>query len=143
MTSDFDPRFDPAFQRGFDRSDNTPTTGELPAPQRPAVEREVIEPVEFSSAEIRFGVVERIDTRGNPWLRCLWVIAAAFIVVGVAGQWIAQNLFSTGASSGSVISSYVIPSVLQSLSPWFLVGGLIAVIAAVTINAVRWRPPRP
>ncbi len=148
MVTDYDPRFDPAFQRGFDGSSGNPGTVESSRlkrsmVERAVVERDVVQPVQTYLGEIRSATVERSETARNPWLHALWVIAAVLIVGGVAGQWISQDLFSTGASSGSVISSYVLPSVLQSLSPWFLVAGLIAAIAAVTIHAVRWRPPEP
>ena len=135
MTSDFDPRFDPAFQRGFTAASVTPaaepahvvSTVEQPAPVRPA---------ESHPAEPR-----NSESRGNPWLRALWVMAAVLVVVGIAGQWIALQLLAGGASGGSVLSAYVLPGILQALSPWFLVAGLISAIAAVTIKAARWRPP--
>jgi len=158
MASDqsFDPRFDPAFQRGFGDAQAQRTGVDLSAPERPAVGGPSVHvaasgPVApFASpsmdADSSRGSMPLdaahvpVETSGNPWLRALWGIAAALIVAGIAGQWIAIDLFSTGASSGSVVTSYVLPSVLQALAPWFLVAGLLAAIAAVTIKALRWHP---
>jgi len=159
MASDqsFDPRFDPAFQRGFgDVQAPHPgvavSASERPADGGPSVKVAASGPVDPLvkspvDAENGRGAMPldaahvQVETHGNPWLRALWGIAAVLIVAGVAGQWVAIDLFSTGASSGSVVTSYVLPSVLQALAPWFLVAGLIAAIAAVTIKAVRWHPP--
>jgi hypothetical protein len=139
MSSDFDPRFDPAFQRGFNAASAKPASepgvGGPEGVASPVAEPAVVRPVESPSAGAR-----EADARGNPWLRALWVMAAAFVVIGIAGQWIAQQLFAGGASSGSVVTAYVWPSILQALSPWFLVAGLISAIAAVTIKAARWAP---
>ena len=148
MTSDFDPRFDPAFQRGFNAASAKPAkepavelrvggaaSGGAPSVASPNVEPAVVRPVESPLAGAR-----EVEARANPWLRALWVMAAVFVAIGIAGQWIAQQLFAGGASGGNVVTSYVWPSILQALSPWFLVAGLIAAIAAVTIKAARWAP---
>ena len=159
MASDqsFDPRFDPAFQRGFGDGQAQRPGVDGSAPGRPVAggpsvnvaASGPVDPLASPSmdADNSRGSIPLdaayvpVETRGNPWLRALWGIAAALIVAGIAGQWTAIDLFSTGASSGNVVTSYVLPSVMQALAPWFLVAGLLAAIAAVTIKAVRWHPP--
>ena len=142
MAADFDPRFDPAFQRGYDGA---------AGPVRPAVEpaRSVVEPVE--TARATRSVVEpvetpaepletfRYETRGNPWLRALWVVAAVFTVVGLLATYAAQSLMQ-GANTSSAIDYYVLPLTVSQLAPWFTVTGLFAGVAALVLNAIRWRP---
>ena len=149
MAADFDPRFDPAFQRGYDGA---------AGPVRPAVEpaRSVVEPVE--TARATRSVVEpvetppppvelvetsaeplRYETRGNPWLRALWVVAAVFTVAGLLATYAAQSLMQ-GANTSSAIDYYVLPLTVSQLAPWFTVTGLFAGVAALVLNAIRWRP---
>jgi len=142
MAADFDPRFDPAFQRGYDGA---------AGPVRPAVEpaRSVVEPVETARAtrsvvepvETGRPAVEplRYETRGNPWLRALWVVAAVFTVTGLLATYAAQSLMQ-GANTSSAIDYYVLPLTVSQLAPWFTVTGLFAGVAALVLNAIRWRP---
>ena len=142
MAADFDPRFDPAFQRGYDGA---------AGPVRPAVEpaRSVVEPVETARAtrsvvepvETGRPAVEplRYDTRGNPWLRALWVVAAVFTVAGMLAAYAAQATMQ-GANTSSAIDYYVLPLTVSQLAPWFTVTGLFAGVAALVLNAIRWRP---
>lgn len=159
MAKNFDPRYDPAFQPGYE--------GPAQVSGRPAVPRSVVEPVETRTAtpvEPRPGVESRprvepvetsspdrslltsttspaalIETRGNPWLLALWVVAAIFVVGGIAAQFAAQSLFQ-GNHVGSAVDFYVLPSVLSALSPWFTLAGLFAGVAAMVLSAIRWRP---
>ena len=143
MAADFDPRFDPAFQRGYD--------GRTAAPVRPAVERArpVVEPVETPPPAVE--LVEtpaapvappetfRYETRGNPWLRTLWVVAAVFTVAGLLAAYSAQAMMQ-GANTSSAIDYYVLPLTVSQLAPWFTVTGLFAGVAGLVLNAIRWRP---
>lgn len=154
MAKNFDPRYDPAFQPGYE--------GPAPAAKRSsAVEPvSVIEPVE-TRPEPRPLVEHRpavepsptdwsllssppptaplIETRGNPWLIALWVVCALFVVGGIAAQFAAQSLFQRSYTS-SAIDFYVLPSVISAVSPWFTLAGLFAGVAALVLSAVRWRP---
>ena len=137
MAADFDPRFDPAFQRGYD--------GRTAAPVRPAVERArpVVEPVETPPPPVELVETSaeplRYETRGNPWLRALWVVAAVFTVAGMLAAYSAQAMMQ-GANTSSAIDYYVLPLTVSQLAPWFTVTGLFAGVAALVLNAIRWRP---
>lgn len=154
MAKNFDPRYDPAFQPGYE--------GPAPAAKRSsAVEPvSVIEPVE-TRPEPRPLVEHRppveptptdwsllsspppppayIETRGNPWLIALWVVCAVFVIGGVVAQFAAQSLL-TGGNAGGAIDYYVVPYIMIELSPWFTLAGLFAGVAAIVLSAVRWRP---
>jgi hypothetical protein len=141
MATDFDPRFDPAFQRGYDGRG----VGPVVEPARPVVEpvetraAPVVERVETSPAPA--GPLEplRYETRGNPWLRALWVVAAVFTVAGVLAAYAAQAMMQS-ANTSSAIDYYVLPLTVSQLAPWFAVSGLLAGVAALVLNAIRWRP---
>lgn len=134
--SDFDPRFDPAFQRGF-------------AGDGPAVAAPIHEPVR-SADPAPEGVVESRDLstgdepdpaslRGNPWVTALWIVGGVLVVGGVWAEWQATMLFAQSSPSGAT-DFYVIPTVFSNLSPWFVGVGLLGLLAAVVLHAVRWRP---
>ena len=142
---DFDPRFDPAFQRGY-------VEGGAPAPrqvQRPAVIDLPPEPSRPETADARDAEVvtpqahpePSVTLAGNPWIRVLWVIAPVFILGGLAGQaWSQSRLFGSVNPNGTgVFMSYVVPAVAQSICPWMVLTGLAALIGVVFLHAVRWR----
>ena len=141
MAADFDPRFDPAFQRGYDGR----TRGPVVEPVRPVVERvgSVVEPVETPPPAVELVETSaeplRYETRGNPWLRALWVVAAVFTVAGMLAAYSAQAMMQ-GANTSSAIDYYVLPLTVSQLAPWFTVTGLFAGVAALVLNAIRWRP---
>lgn len=139
--AEFDPRFDPSFQRGFAGRPAQPVErlveipdAAAPVAQRP--ERLVPEAPELPLEEDDEG----ISLSGNPWVRALWVIAGVFTIGGLVAQWQAQQLFSSQNGSNA-IDYYVLPSILSTMSPWFTFAGLIAGVAVVTLHAVRWRQP--
>ena len=141
MAADFDPRFDPAFQRGYDGR----MPGPVVEPVRPVVERvgSVVEPVETPPPAVELVETSaeplRYETRGNPWLRALWVVAAVFTVAGLLAAYAAQAMMQ-GANTSSAIDYYVLPLTVSQLAPWFTVTGLFSGVAALVLNAIRWRP---
>jgi hypothetical protein len=140
MAADYDPRFDPAFQRGYDGRTAAPVF-ERESPARPVVEpgRSVVELVETSPRAAEPIEKPRYETRGNPWLRALWVVAAVFTVAGLLAEYAAQSLMQ-GANTSSAMDYYVLPLTVSQLAPWFTVTGLFAGVAALVLNAIRWRP---
>ena len=146
-TRDFDPRFDPAFQRGYvDDGSGAPQPYrgiealELGAePVGPAP----LEPLESRDAAVAQAHPEplAVSLQGNPWIRVLWVIAPVFVLGGVIGQAWSQTLLFSGsyASGPSGFASYVAPSVMQSVGPWMVLTGLAALVGVVFLHAVRWR----
>ncbi|MFM9877914.1 MAG: hypothetical protein ACKVOG_08730 [Rhodoglobus sp.] len=150
MASDFDPRFDPAFQRGFEARGSlaAPVAPRFPAEetQRSVPQPRLVQPtldradaeVEAQSADALSVGPAPFETRGNPWLRALWIVAAVFVAGGVAVQFAAQATLQ--GASRSAIEFYVVPTVAAELSPWFLLTGLLAGVVALLLNAIRWRP---
>lgn len=152
MASDFDPRFDPAFQRGFEarRSMASPVAERFSQEevQRPSVAppARLVQPtLDRAEAEIEAQSADALsvgpapfETRGNPWLRALWIVAGVFVAGGVAVQFAAQATLQ--GASRSAIEFYVVPTVAAELSPWFLLTGLLAGVVALLLNAIRWRP---
>ena len=146
-TRDFDPRFDPAFQRGYvDDGSGAPqpyrgieALGFGAEPLGPAP----LEPLESRDAAVAQAHPEPlvVSLQGNPWIRVLWVIAPVFVLGGVIGQAWSQTLLFSGsyASGPSGFASYVAPSVMQSVGPWMVLTGLAALVGVVFLHAVRWR----
>lgn len=100
-----DPRYDPAFQRGYDQ----------PGPESAGP-----------------SVVAPVDTRRNPWLAVLWGLAVLLIAGGVV-------LLTVVPSAETATGVYVLPVVLPAVAPWVVGAGLAALVAAVTLHAVRWQ----
>ena len=147
-TRDFDPRFDPAFQRGYvDDGSGAPQPYRGiealglgaepvgPAPQPLESRDAVVAEAQAHPEPLSLSLV------GNPWVRVLWVIAPVFILGGLIGQAWSQTLLFSGsyASGPSGFVSYVAPSVMQSVGPWMVLTGLAALVGVVFLHAVRWR----
>jgi hypothetical protein len=110
----YDPRFDPAFQRGF----------------------------EGSAAPVERGepVVEVAKLRHNPWIWALWGVAVVFTTAGVIGLIPVQASFGWVAERPDPVTAFILPALFHGLAPWFLGTGLAALIGVLIISAVRWRP---
>jgi hypothetical protein len=147
----FDPRFDPAFQRGFvdDGSRSPQRYGGIEAlglgaePIGPA-------PQPLESLESREAVAAEapahpepvaVSLERNPWVKVLWIIAPVFIIAGVIGQAWSQSLLFDGSfvRDPSPFVSYVVPSVVQAVGPGMVLTGLAALVGVVFLHAVRWR----
>ena len=159
MAKNFDPRYDPAFQPGYEgpapvvgRSDEPRSVVQPVETRRATVvepvavvkPRPIVEPAETTPADWSLlssptPPAALIETRGNPWLLALWVVAAVFVVGGIAAQFAAQSLL-TGGNAGGAIDYYVVPYIMVELSPWFTLAGLFAGVAAIVLSAIRWRP---
>ena len=138
MAADFDPRFDPAFQRGYDGA-AAPVVERVETPAAPVSPvRPVVEPV-GTLAPAEPDESRRYETHGNPWLRALWVVAGVFTIAGVLAAYASQAMIQ-GANTSSAIDYYVLPLTVSQLAPWFTVTGLFAGVAALVLKAIRWRP---
>jgi len=147
--SKFDPRFDPAFQRGFDgktqatpREKLQPTSVFAPVaapPARPvaaaqpeavqAVNRVVVEPTEIVDDE---GEARRV----NPFLIAL--LAAAVLLIG-GGIYLVSRLGEMFANpSASSQYDYITLQALTIAAPMLIVLGVATAIGVLFIYAVRW-----
>ena len=133
-TRQFDPRFDPSFQRGFEGAEVART--------ETAAAPETLEAPEAAADDV---VVSRLiatdaapPLRANPWAAVLWITAAVLIVAGVAGQTVAE-VITAGPTAETPLVEYVVPAMLRALSPWLLIAGLLAGIGVMFLHALRWR----
>lgn len=146
--SKFDPRFDPAFQRGYDgptsavpREKLQPTATITP----PSPVREPTAPQQSTRVESapRFLVeptpVEEEDLaprRANPFLIALLVIAVA--LVG-GGLYLTSRLGELFASPGPTDQyDYITLQVMTIAAPMLIVLGIATGIGVLFIYAVRW-----
>ncbi|MGV8881703.1 MAG: hypothetical protein ACOH19_06090 [Rhodoglobus sp.] len=161
--SKFDPRFDPAFQRGYDgpvrpsvrrrpRADSPPEPIGLP-PQYSAVERPVLaDPMSDLLRREDAGRTERraprestdyddeeIAPRGrNPFLIILAMIGVLLILGSVA---LLMNLdqILERANQNSSQSYYNLTLVIQLGTPMLITLGLTTLIGVLFVFAVRWK----
>jgi hypothetical protein len=174
MTKDnppaIDPRYDPAFQRGFAgsahariRAVDSPREQPRPEPraqprqsvQRPAAE----EPGDpFVVPPARPPVADPLDAvdaapgdsparpsglklRGNPWVAGLWVVGVLLVTAGFLGTWRSQSIY-VGATPVDDMSEIVTMEVLDLLSPPLLLVGLLVLAGVLFLHAIAWRSRR-
>jgi hypothetical protein len=162
-TPNIDPRFDPAFQRGFDGSvtvtrrraaPGTPSV--TPAQDRSAQQAPVqrpnlparppVSPPEVAAAvetEPEADVVEEevVVTRGaNPFVIALWVIAAVLVAVGAWGIEWARAAFLTESLTTNV--DYVLVEIVRVAAPASIGLGVATAIGLLFLSAVRWQRKR-
>ena len=137
-SDEYDPRFDPAFQRGYDG----PAFTEQKRPVE--VEAETANPTraEFRRDQLEAAIVVQLtqpSLKGNPWIVVLWVLGIGLTLAGLIGSWQAQSRLVNQAAA-TAIDYYVIPNVIQTLAPWAFAVGLAVIAAVAVLHATRWRP---
>ncbi len=140
MASDVDPRFDPAFQRGFESTTPRVEGAERAEPvETSSAQPSRVEPVETSP--VTPAQVELADSTParNPWLAVLWIKAAVLTIAAVVAQYIATEI-TYSPTPPTAAQEYVIPTVFGALAPTLFAAGLATAIAALVIHALRWQP---
>jgi hypothetical protein len=131
--NDFDPRFDPAFQRGYDGPAVTPpTTSDAPAPAAPPLVRIDPQAAVVSQAEQD----DLPPRRGNPFLVALAVIGVALAVGGLVLVFQLRTIFGDG--NGNPEFDYVTLQTLMIAAPILAGLGLATGIGVLFVLAVRW-----
>ncbi|GAA1219995.1 hypothetical protein GCM10009655_19440 [Rhodoglobus aureus] len=122
-----DPRFDPAFQRGYsevgpeDKPDLSPQAHYLGAGGAPTE----ISPPKRTKSLAR-----------NPWIYVLWALGVAAVYAGLAAQlWASSQLYGTG---NVPFENYAFISTVQVVSPSVSNLGALCLAAALTIHTVSW-----
>jgi hypothetical protein len=135
---EFDPRFDPAFQRGFDgpviAADRRAAATGGEAADGPAGE--------LRREQVESAIVVQLtqpSLAGNPWVVVLWVLGIGLTLAGLIGSWVAQSRLVDQVAA-TAIDYYVIPNVIQTLAPWAFAVGLAVIAAVAVLHATRWRP---
>lgn len=132
MTDDrgYDPRYDPAFQRGWGGPE--PDAPPRPAPADPerivVIAEPAADPVAEAAEERRGGL--------NPFLIALAALAVLLIVAGV---WMASRVSEGYAAQGpSTQVDYAILQILAIASPVTALLGVATGIGVLFVFAVRW-----
>jgi len=144
-----DPRFDPAFQRGFEGAVTTTRRRSLPGvpPVLPAQQQIVPPPVSPPAAAVSAPapvadaveeVAEEPAARGmNPFVVVLWVVAAVLVLVGgYLAQWV-RTTFLTDSVSTNI--DYVTIEIVKYGAPLLIVLGLATAIGLLFLHAIAWR----
>jgi hypothetical protein len=137
-SEEFDPRFDPAFQRGFDG----PVFAEQRRPDEVDREESDRPRAEGRRDELESAIVVQLtqpSLKGNPWIVVLWVLGIGLSLAGLIGSWVAQSRLVDQVAA-TAIDYYVIPNVIQTLAPWAFAIGLAVIAAVAVLHATRWRP---
>ena len=80
---------------------------------------------------------------GNPWLRVLGVVGFIAIVAGFALTVYAEFAFSVPPASGIYDPRvYIVPRIAEAVAQPLVIAGVIALVAAMTLRIVAWRPSR-
>jgi hypothetical protein len=149
----FDPRFNPAFQRGFDasaqrarRANQTPSLSaedvvygrsprlEVPAPPPPPVERAQDAPESAAEGE------ESAARGRNPFLLVLWALSVAFVVGPLA---LILGPGSTGfnyyGSAGPDAGTVALMQLVAVLCPAMITVGLATMSGLLFWHAAAWK----
>jgi hypothetical protein len=130
MSEDFDPRFDPAFQRGYDGPMTFPErtrAGEGPVAEQhagePARTREQTEPIDEPTPGV------------NPFLVVLGALAVVLIGVGL---YLVSRMGDLYADASSEFD-FVAVQALLALAPLLIALGAATGIGLLFVLAMRWR----
>lgn len=77
---------------------------------------------------------------GNPWLRALWIVGGATLLLGIGAILYAQNAFLDASTSGFDRAALVLPTIASELSGPLVTGGVLALVAATCLRIAAWRP---
>jgi hypothetical protein len=132
--STFDPRFDPAFQRGFDGEVESILTER-------SIEPAIIEPVLSSPAVTEPQLIEisEPDARGrriNPYLIALGAVSVVLIAGGLYLVSRLREFFDSSQTTSDF--DFVTLQVLLYAAPLIVVLGVATAIGMVFLAAVRW-----
>ncbi|CAN5242113.1 hypothetical protein BH11ACT2_BH11ACT2_18190 [soil metagenome] len=151
MADDIDPRFDPAFQRGFEATVGTTrrrppvgTPSVVPAqetvakPTAPIVApRAVVDDESFVDHPIATALDPEPEARRfNPFLVALVLIGVVLIAAGIAGSMFANSVFQTDLTS---TVSYVTVLLVISGSAVSIGVGVATLIGILFLAALRYR----
>ena len=131
--SDFDPRFDPAFQRGFDgRTRPASKQTDDAAPESPPLVR--IDPDAAALADPE--PEDLLARRGNPFLVALIALAVALTVGGLALVFQLRTIFADSTASSEF--DYITLQTLTIGAPILVGLGIATGVGVLFVLAARW-----
>ncbi len=147
MADDFDPRFNPAFQRGYDGPAPELQPGDRTARAAPAraadpvpvaMPRQSVPDESFDVVDDRF-IESEVEgpRRANPFLIALGLIAAALVGGGLFLVSRLRDLFEDTQSSSNF--DFVTLQVLTATAPLLITLGLATGIGVLFVYATRWQ----
>jgi hypothetical protein len=152
-SDDFDPRFDPAFQRGFDGAEvpDAPRVVQRDvrraSPVRPPEPTAGTAPLPPSGTGTASADPQPSDAaapdsppRRNPFLIALGVVSVALVAAGVWGIQAARAPFLATDTASSV--DFVGLQILQFVSPVSIALGVATAIGILFVYAVGWQNRR-
>jgi hypothetical protein len=125
--SDFDPRFDPAFQRGYDG----PAVASKKQTTEPAPES-----IPLIQVDADVSRDEPIERRTNPFLIALTIASIAFVAAGLVLVFQLRALFADTQASADF--DYITLQTLMIGAPILVGLGLATGIGVLFVYAVRW-----
>lgn len=146
-----DPRFDPAFQRGYDGPEpelvvrpGPPHAPEAAAAQRPGVDSAAEHPESAAGSASGVGHPDSHDerlpaARSNPYALALLVAGAAMLV---AGGFLLQG-YATTTVEQYTPETQALSTLQQTLAPALLVSGIAGVLAWLVLGALEAAARRP
>ena len=143
---EFDPRFDPAFQRGFDgeglRTPSRPVDAATTAPPigLPPTPTSAGEAVPSTPQTTDAAADDDRQPRRNPFLIALAVVSVALVVAGVWIIQIARAPFDGTNAAANV--DFVFLQILGGLAPAAIALGVATAIGIVFVLAVDWQKRR-
>lgn len=144
-SDEFDPRFDPAFQRGFDgqpvRAAQTRPAAE-PAPAAPPIGLPPIttagdDPLRSPSQSADAAAATDVPRRLNPFLIALAIVSVALVAVGVWIIQVARAPFDGTDAAANV--DFMLLQILGGLAPAAIALGVATAIGVVFVYAVDWQ----
>lgn len=144
-SDEFDPRFDPAFQRGFDgqpvRAAQARPTAE-PAPAAPPIGLPPTttagdDALRSTSQSADAAAATDLPRRPNPFLVALAIVSVALVAVGVWIIQVARAPFDGNNAAANV--DFVFLQILGGLAPAAIALGVATAIGVVFVYAVDWQ----
>lgn len=163
----FDPRYNPAYQRGYQHS----AERRLVTPIRPAAARAASGedspgssateaeppahdgPPPHATSAPDVAIMEDSAAgddssgwvlRGNPYIVAMWLVGGALIALGLLGQWHWAAAFNPafGGSAATSPEGYFLAQIAGAMAPLCTALGFGALVVLLVLHAIRWRPGR-
>ncbi|WP_167047972.1 hypothetical protein [Salinibacterium sp. ZJ454] len=162
-----DPRYNPAFQPGYDHSvhavhaspvrlrpveavrkvlsrepqTTAPTARLAPLAAQHSTELPQLDEVPDVAPTDTPDALARpfLMVRGNPFLRALWLVGPALTAFGLWAQWQSVSAFSGINGGPSRPEDYLMPQFLGGIGPWCTVLGIATLVTVLVLHAANWR----
>ncbi|WP_166875643.1 hypothetical protein [Salinibacterium sp. ZJ450] len=164
-----DPRYNPAFQPGYDHAihavpasparlrpveavrkvlsrepqTSTPTARLAPLAAPQSTELPQLDEVPDVATTDTADALARpfLVVSGNPFLRALWLVGPVLTAFGLWAQWQSVSAFSGFNGGPTRPEDFLLPQFLGGIGPWCTVLGVATLVTVLVLHAVHWRSP--